>query len=309
MAAASLQALAPNREVLLGVGVSSPVVARDWHGASYQASPLAHMREFIVLLRECLSGDTVTFAGDYYQVRKFRLGVEPGERKPKIVLGALGEGMLRLAGQEADGVLLNYLPASHVSWCVEQVRRGGNATIYANIHVGVGDREAAAPRARYDLFSYAVVDAYANSFTRAGYGDAIQAIRAAHRAGDRAGALAAVPDEMVDAIDVVGDETLVRETISAYRHAGVDVPVVFPLTWGAARPGRSGIDAPSCDNPAGHRCARDLTPACEEAAQDAGEDVAVAVGRNWHRHARRSATAMSRSRAARPPSTSTSPPA
>jgi hypothetical protein len=135
MAAASLQALAPDREVLLGVGVSSPVVARDWHGASYPASPLAHMREFIVLLRECLSGDTVTFAGDYYQVRKFRLGVEPGERKPKIVLGALGEGMLRLAGQEADGVLLNYLPASHVSWCVEQVRRGGNAMIYANIHV------------------------------------------------------------------------------------------------------------------------------------------------------------------------------
>ena len=72
------------------------------------------------------------------------------------------------------------------------------------------------------------------SFTRAGYGDAVQAIRAAHRAGDRAGALAAVPDEMVDAINVVGDEALVRDTISAYRQAGVDVPVVFPLTWGAA---------------------------------------------------------------------------
>jgi alkanesulfonate monooxygenase SsuD/methylene tetrahydromethanopterin reductase-like flavin-dependent oxidoreductase (luciferase family) len=212
MAAASLQALAPDREVLLGVGVSSPVVACDWHGASYPASPLAHMREFIALLR-----------------------------KPKIVLGALGEGMLRLAGAEADGVLLNYLPASHVSWCVEQVRRGGNARIYANIHVGVGDREAAAPRARYDLFSCAVVDAYANSFTRAGYGSAIQAINAAHRAGDRAGALAAVPDVMVDAIDVVGDEALVRETISAYRHAGVDVPVIFPLTWGAA--GQDALEA------------------------------------------------------------------
>ena len=57
MAAASLQALAPDREVLLGVGVSSPVVACDWHGASYPASPLAHMREFIALLRECLSGE------------------------------------------------------------------------------------------------------------------------------------------------------------------------------------------------------------------------------------------------------------
>ena len=108
MAAASLQALAPDREILLGVGVSSPVVACDWHGARYPASPLAHMREFLALLRECLSGDTVTFTGDYYQVRKFRLGVELGDRKPKIVLGALGEGMLRLAGAEADGVLLNY---------------------------------------------------------------------------------------------------------------------------------------------------------------------------------------------------------
>ena len=60
------------------------------------------------------------------------------------------------------------------------------------------------------------------------------AIRAAHRAGDRAGALAAVTDEMLDAINVTGDPALVTATISAYRRAGVDVPVVFPLTWGAA---------------------------------------------------------------------------
>jgi alkanesulfonate monooxygenase SsuD/methylene tetrahydromethanopterin reductase-like flavin-dependent oxidoreductase (luciferase family) len=199
MAAASVQALAPGREILLGVGVSSPAVA-----------------------------------GDFYQVRKFRLGVELGERRPKIILGALGEEMLRLAGAEADGVLLNYLPASHVPWCVAQVRRGGNATIYANIHVGVGDRAAARPQARYDLFSYAVVDAYARSFARAGFGAAVQAIRAAHRAGDRTGALAAVTDEMVDAINVVGEAALVADTISAYRQAGVDVPVIFPLTWGAA---------------------------------------------------------------------------
>ena len=234
MAAASVQALAPGREVLVGVGVSSPVVADDWHGAGYPAKPLARMREFIALLRECLSGGTATFAGDFYQVRKFRLGVELGDRRPKIILGALGGEMLRLAGEQADGVLLNYVPTSHVPWCVEQVRRGGNAVIYANVHVGVGDPVAAASRARYDLFSYAVVDAYARSFTRAGFGDAVQAIRAAHLAGDRAGALAAVPEELVDAINPVGDSALVAGTIAAYRRAGVDVPVIFPVTWGSA---------------------------------------------------------------------------
>lgn len=137
--------------------------------------------------------------------------------------------------------VLGYLPASHVPWCVEQVRRGGNATIYANVHVGVGDRAAAAEQARYDLFSYAVVDAYARSFTQAGFGQAVQAIRAAHLSGDRASALAAVSDEMVDAINPVGDQALVASTISAYRRAGVDVPVVFPFTWGAA--GQEALDS------------------------------------------------------------------
>jgi hypothetical protein len=94
MAAASVQALAPDREVLIGVGVSSPVVAGDWHGAGYPERPLARMREFIALLRECLSGRVVTFAGDYYQVRRFRLGVELGERRPRRAGGnpASGDG-------------------------------------------------------------------------------------------------------------------------------------------------------------------------------------------------------------------------
>jgi alkanesulfonate monooxygenase SsuD/methylene tetrahydromethanopterin reductase-like flavin-dependent oxidoreductase (luciferase family) len=139
MAGASLQALAPDREVLIGVGVSSPVVASDWHTSPYPAKPIPYMREFLVLLRQCLSGDRVTFAGDYFNVRNFRLGVQLAERRPKIVLGALGEAKLRLGGEMADGVLLNYLPVSKVPWSVQQVRRGGNAAIYANVHVGVGD--------------------------------------------------------------------------------------------------------------------------------------------------------------------------
>lgn len=244
MAAASLQALSADRDVLLGIGVSSPVVAGDWHGAAYPGRPLAQMREFLAVLRECLSGEPVTFAGDFYRLRKFRLGVDLPARRPKVIVGALGEGMLRLAGEAADGVLLNYLPASHVPWCVQQVRRGGGATIYANVHVGVGDPVAAAPQARRDLFSYAVVDAYARSFSQAGFGDAVSAIRAAHRAGDRAAALAAVPDQLIDAIDVVGSPDLVSDTIAAYRRAGVQVPVIFPLTWGAARDDTPGaIDA------------------------------------------------------------------
>ncbi|MHB8671568.1 MAG: LLM class F420-dependent oxidoreductase [Acidimicrobiales bacterium] len=235
MAAATLQALAPESEILLGLGISSPVVAQRWHGAPYGERPLAQVREFVTLLRACLSGESVDFEGDFYRVSKFRLALRPGARQPKIVIGALNPGMLALAGEIADGVLLNYLPASHVPWSVEQVRKGGDATIYAYVHVGVCERADALEPARRDLFSYATVAAYAANFTRAGYGDSVAAVRARHAERDRAAAVAAVSEEMVDGIDVTGDAGHVRATVEAYAAAGVDVPVVFPLPWGPDR--------------------------------------------------------------------------
>jgi len=232
MGAATLQALAPQRKVLIGIGISSPVVTERWHGAPYGDRPLARVREYVTLVKECLTGEKVTFHGDFYDVRGFRLGVRLGERRPEVVVGALNPKMLQLAGEVADGVLLNYLPASHVPWSVEQIRRGGDATVYAYVHAGVCEREDGIDLARRDLFSYAVVDAYAANFERAGYADEVAAIRERHAAGDRNGAFAAVSDRMVDGIDVMGDAAHVRATVVAYADAGVDVPVLMPLPWG-----------------------------------------------------------------------------
>ena len=235
MAAATLQALAPDRDVWLGIGISSPVVAAQWHGAEYGHRPIAHVIEYISLVKACLSGERVDFEGDFYRVSRFRLGVRLGERRPKIVVGALNPAMLRAAGRHADGVLLNYLPAHHVGWSVEQVRKGGDATVFGYVHVGVTDRASADAAARADLFSYAVVDAYAANFTRAGYGDSVDAVRAAHAAKDRDGALAAVSDAFIDGIDVVGDAQHVRATVDAYRANGLEYPIIFPLPWGKDR--------------------------------------------------------------------------
>ncbi len=235
MGAATLQALHPGVDVLLGIGISSPVVTQRWHGVEYGERPLARVREYVTLVKACLGGEKVDFDGDFYRVKGFRLGLRLGERRPKVVVGALGPKMLRMAGEVADGVLLNYLPASHVPWSVEQIRAGGEAEVYAYVHAGVGDRDQALDKARKDLFSYAVVDSYAANFTRAGFGDEIAEIRERHAAGDRDGALAAVSDRMCDAIDVVGDADLVRTTVRAYVDAGVEVPVVMPLPWGGDR--------------------------------------------------------------------------
>ena len=234
MAAATLQQLAGDRSVYLGVGISSPAVAGQWHGAGYTDRPIAQVREFVTLMRECLSGETVTFEGDFYTVKRFRLGVRLGEQKPKIFVAALNEQMLRLAGGIADGVLLNYLPASLVPWCVDRVREGGDAEIYAYVHCGVTDRDRYVDLARKDLLNYAVVDAYANQFARAGFQDDVADFREKWKARERDAALAAIGDAWVDDIQIMGDAAHVRAKVGAYATAGAK-PIVFALPWGEDR--------------------------------------------------------------------------
>jgi probable F420-dependent oxidoreductase len=234
MAGATLQQLVGDRDVYLGIGISSPAVAGQWHGAGYTDRPIAQVREFVTLVRECLSGETVSFDGDFYSVKRFRLGVRLGERKPKIFVAALNEQMLRLAGAVADGVLLNYLPASLVPWAIERVREGGDAAVFAYVHCGVTDRDRYADLARKDLVNYAVVDAYANQFARAGFADDVTAFRERWGERDRDAALAAIGDQWVDEIQIMGDADHVRTKVAAYEDAGAH-PIVFALPWGEDR--------------------------------------------------------------------------
>ena len=234
MTAATLQALNPDADVLLGIGVSAPGILMQ-HGERATDKPIGMMREYVALLRECLSGEPVTFEGDYFRSKRFRLGVRLGERKPKIIMAALNPQMLKLAGEVADGVLLNYLPASHVGTSIEQVRKGGDAKIYAYVHAAVGDFERSAKSARKDLFNYAMADGYARMFSQAGFEDEIKELRARQAEKDREGALAAVSERMIQAIDFIGNEPEVTDFVKDYVDAGVEHPVLMPLPWGEDR--------------------------------------------------------------------------
>lgn len=234
MSAATLQALSPDADVWLGIGVSAPGILSS-HGEPAAERPIAMMREYVALLRECLSGETVTFQGDFWQVKRFTLGVRLGERRPKIVMAALNPQMLKLAGEIADGVLLNYIPVAHVPDAISHVRRGGPARIFAYVHAAVGDLARSAGSARKDLFNYAMADGYARMFRSAGFADEVDALRERHQARDREGALAAISERMIQAIDFIGSATDVTGFVASYVAAGVEHPVLMPMPWGDDR--------------------------------------------------------------------------
>ncbi|MCB1646809.1 MAG: LLM class flavin-dependent oxidoreductase [Pseudomonadales bacterium] len=234
MSVATLQAMNPDNDIWLGLGVSAPGILMQ-HGLPTADKPLKMMREYVALLRECLAGDVVNFEGDYWQLKRFRLGVRLGERRPKIVMAALNPGMLKLAGEIADGVLLNYLPASHVAPSVAHVRAGGAAKIFAYVHACVGELDQVANSARKDLFNYAMADSYANMFKQAGFEDEITELRARHKERDRDGALAAISERMIQAIDFIGSDAEVGSFMQSYIDAGVEHPVLMPMPWGEDR--------------------------------------------------------------------------
>jgi probable F420-dependent oxidoreductase len=244
MGAATLQDLHPDRRILLGVGISTPAITERWHGVTYGEHPLAVVREYLEVTRQLLAGGSVTHDGPTYQLKGSQLGVRLGERKPLLVLAALNPGMLRLAGELADGVLLNYLPSSYVGPSVETVRAAeaaagrepGSCRIFALVHAGVAERtEDAAERARKDIWSYATAKGYAAMFRKAGYGDELDQMAEARAAGDRKAQVAAISQRMCDDIDFVGSAEDVATFVRRYAEAGIDEPVVMPLPWGPDR--------------------------------------------------------------------------
>ena len=234
MSAASLKAINPEAQIFLGVGVSAPGILKQ-HGLSATDKPIRMMREYVALLRECFSGESVTFEGDYFSTKRFRLGLRLEEEKPKIIMAALNPQMLKLAGEIADGVLLNYIPASHVNYSVNKVREGGNAKIFAYVHASVSEFDRAQASARKDLFNYAMADGYAKMFKEAGFGDEVAELREKQKIKDREGALAAISDRMIQAIDFIGNKSEVSNFINSYIEAGVEHPILMPMPWGDNR--------------------------------------------------------------------------
>jgi len=120
--AATLNHMAPDR-VVLGIGLSSRVIVGDWHGLAF-APALQQIREAVQIIRMVAAGERVTFEGKFYRVKNFRLAAPPPSKPVRVVLAALGPEMLKLAGEIADGVVLNWIPPETVPASIGHLEAG-----------------------------------------------------------------------------------------------------------------------------------------------------------------------------------------
>ena len=227
--AAALAEAAPGR-FALSIGTSSDVIVGKWNDIGF-TEPYRRARDTLRFLRDALAGQRVDRDYGSFAVRGFRLS-RPVPDPPPLYLAALRPGMLRLAGREADGVILNWLAADDVPTVVSEMTaaagaQAGQKTVVARIFVCPSE-DAAAVRAigRRAIAAYLNVTVYAEFHRWLGRGPVLVGMWDAWQAGDRRAALDAIPDALVDQLIVHGSPAACRDHIRRYARGGVTVPVI-----------------------------------------------------------------------------------
>ncbi|HMD45643.1 MAG TPA: LLM class F420-dependent oxidoreductase [Acidimicrobiales bacterium] len=232
---AALADAAPGR-FAFGLGASSPAIVAAWNGLAF-VDPYRRVRDTLRFLRRALAGEKVDAVYDTFEVHGFRLSRVPTQTPP-VYLAALRPGMLALAGREADGAILNWLSAADVGRVVAEVRAAEPegrpaAEIVARIFVVPNpDPEVARAVGRRLITAYLNVDAYAEFHRWLGRGPLLEPMWTAWAAGDRKGALAAIPDEVVDDVVVHGSPAACADHVARYVANGVTVPALAVIPAG-----------------------------------------------------------------------------
>jgi probable F420-dependent oxidoreductase len=235
MSAAALAHMTSSR-FILGIGSSTQYMMGSWNGVPVER-PLLRMRETVHVLRGLLRGEKVTFAGETLRIENARLDVPPPQ-PPPIYIAALNKKMLRLAGEVADGVILNLLGPEHLPLLLAEIGVGAEDAGRQRSDVEIVIRLQVAPdvpcqeartRARSTFGPYIAASGYNTFYRWIGYSADAEAVMEALRAGRRDDVQNAISDDLADALVVYGSVAECHRRFDEYRAAGADAITIIPL--------------------------------------------------------------------------------
>jgi F420-dependent oxidoreductase-like protein len=244
MTAATLDLLSGGR-FLLGLGTSGPQVVEGWHGQPW-GRPLGKTREYVEIVRAALRRDVVAHEGDHYRIpwdgegatglgKPLKLMLRPLRAEIPIYLAALGPKNVALAADIADGWLPIFVAPERFddTFGPSLAARPPDFEIAATASVFVGDdvaalRDALRPHvALYVGGMGAKGRNFYNSLVRRyGWEKEAERIQELYLAGKQREAIAAVPDELVDAVSLVGPKERIAERLEAWRETPVTTLVL-----------------------------------------------------------------------------------
>lgn len=238
----TLDDLAPGR-VILGIGAWwDPLASKV---GIKRERPLTAMREYIEVLRRLIAMENVTFHGEFVDVTDIEIDIVHGDRSARhvpVYIGATGMKMMELAGEIADGVVLNYLVgprynADAMEHLAEGAARGGRTVEDVDRPQLVvcsldEDRDAALERSRELVTQYLGQQPHigkASGVDQSLLDDIAKVLTWPAGPEEIRKAMALVPDEVVQMITASGTPDECRTKVREYVDAGCTCPILYPL--------------------------------------------------------------------------------
>ena len=259
MTAAGLDYVSDGR-FLLGIGTSGPQVMEGFHGVPFDA-PLGRTREVVEICRQVWRRERVSHHGKNYQIplpaergtglgKSLKLINQPVRESIPISIAALGPKNVELTAEIANGwqPVFFYPERADDVWG-DALRAGkakrdsalGDLDVMVGVSLAIGDNvqdrlQWAKPQLALYIGGMGAKgrNFYHNVATRYGFGDVADRIQELYLSGDKAGAIAAVPDDLVRNVSLIGPQGYVRERIAAFAEAGVTTLLASPVTADAA---------------------------------------------------------------------------
>ena len=228
--AATIDELSGGR-MRLGIGVSHKITVENWYGQKIE-KPVASMREYVDVVRAILRGEEPP-KGERWPTSFSFMGYEARGDLP-VYIAALSPGMLRLAGEIADGVILWLCNHEYVrDVVIPEVAKGRERTgrglegfdVVAAVPTAVtDDPETARGRLRGDLIPYFSLPFYRAMLERSGYEEDLAGFDAGMQKGDAEAAVGAISDRFLQALTAIGTKEDAIASIQRYKDAGATSP-------------------------------------------------------------------------------------
>jgi F420-dependent oxidoreductase-like protein len=244
MTAATLDLMSGGR-FILGLGTSGPQVVEGWHGQPW-GKPLVRTREYVEIVRAALRREAVEHRGEHYRIpydgpgatglgKPLKLMLRPLRADIPIYLAAIGPKNVALATEIADGWLPLFVDPERFAAAFGESIAGAPAgfEIAATVSVLVGDdvqalRDALKPHVALYVGGMGAKgkNFYNSLVSRYGWEAEAARIQELYLGGRQREAIAAVPDELVDAVSLVGPKERIRDRLEAWRETPVTTLVV-----------------------------------------------------------------------------------
>jgi alkanesulfonate monooxygenase SsuD/methylene tetrahydromethanopterin reductase-like flavin-dependent oxidoreductase (luciferase family) len=195
------------------------VIVERWNGMPFER-PRAKVRDTVAALRPVLAGERGPGG--------FKLETPPAAPVP-IYVAALRDRMLALGGAVGDGTFVNFLPLASAEHVVRTIAPPAGHDVVCRFFCIPQPAEQGLGLARFLFAGYATVPVYEAFFRGLGWGDAIDPMVAAWRAGDRKEAAALAPEALLREIFVFGTPGEMRERLGAFAAAGITTLCLMPL--------------------------------------------------------------------------------